>query len=106
MLPTAKVFHHAPISDRQGVEYGGWFVTEYAAPDRAKAWATLVRIGRSEADTYRFKPCGLDRGKTYRVTFNNTGETAALTGLELARDGLPIRLPVIMSSELLLFESE
>jgi alpha-galactosidase len=78
---------------------------EVAAPDRTKAWATLVRIGSSHSDVYVFRPRGLDRGKTYRVTFDSTGETATMTGMELFRDGVPVRLESVMSSELLLLEA-
>jgi hypothetical protein len=46
----------------------------------------------------------LDRGKTYRVTFDSTGETAMMNGIELVRNGMPVRLESVMSSELLLFE--
>jgi hypothetical protein len=65
---------------------------EFTAPDCSKGWATLVRIGPSDSDTYVFKPRGLDVGKTFRVTFDSTGETAMQGGMELVRDGLPIRL--------------
>jgi hypothetical protein len=106
VLPTCKMFHHAPVSSEGGVMSSGWFVTEYAAPERGKGWATVVRIGSSSSDTYVLKPRGLDRGMTYRVTFDSTGETATMNGIELVRDGVPVRLESVMSSELLLFESQ
>ena len=84
----------------------GWFAMEYAAPDRSKAWATIVRIGTSKSDSYFLKPRGLDRGKTYQVTFDTTGEMASISGMELVRDGVPVRLESAMSSELLLFEAK
>lgn len=105
ILPTCRMYHHAPVSSTGGVTTGGWFATEYAAPDRGKGWATIVRIGASDSDTYRFKPRGLDVGKTYQVTFDSRGETATLGGVELIRDGCPVRLEPVMSSELLLFEA-
>jgi alpha-galactosidase len=106
ILPTCKMFHHAPVSSEGGVMSSGWFVTEYDAPDRGRGWATVVRIGSSDSDTYVLKPRGFDRGKTYRVTFDSTGETATMNGIELVRDGVPVRLESVMSSELLLFESQ
>ena len=105
MLPTCKMFHHAPVSSEGGVMSSGWFAMEFAAPDRAKAWATIVRIGSSNSPIYVFKPRGLDRGKTYRVTFDSTGETVTMTGMELVRGGVPVRLESVMSSELLLLEA-
>ncbi len=104
ILPTSKVYHHAPISARGGVESSGFFAMEFAAPDRTRGWATFVRIGPSDSDTYLFKPRGLDRGKTYQVTFDGSSEKVVVDGLSLVRDGLPIRLETLASSELLLFE--
>ena len=106
LLPTCKMYHHAPISSRGGITSSGWFALEYATPERAKGWATIVRIGPSDSDTYPFIPKGLDRGKTYRVTFDSTGETATIAGWQLVGDGVPIRLESVLSSELLLFEAE
>lgn len=100
------MYHHAPVTSRGGVTSSGWFAMEYTSPDRAKGWANIVRIGRSESDTYLFKPRGLHRGKMYRVKFDSTDEIATVDGWQLVRDGLPIRLESILSSELLLFEAQ
>ena len=106
VLPTCKMFHHAPVSARGGYDSGPWFANEYAAPDRAEGWATIVRLGESESDTYVFKPRGLDGGKTYRVTFDSSGTAATVDGLRLIQEGIPVRLENVMSSELLLFQAE
>lgn len=106
ILPTCRMYHHSPVSTRGGVTSSGWFVMEYTTPDRSKGWAMIVRIGQTDSDTYLFRPRGLDRGKTYHVTFDSTGETVRLSGFDLVRDGAPIRLESIMSSELLLFEDQ
>ena len=72
---TCKVYNHAPITAHGGVESSGWFAMEYGAQDRTKGWATFIRMG--ERFRYiRVQTQGLDRGKTYKVTFDNTGETA------------------------------
>ena len=44
--------------------------------------------------------------RTYRVTYDSLGESVTMRGLELARDGLPIRLEASLDSELILFEEE
>ncbi len=106
LLPTCKMYHHAPISARGGVTANGWFAVEYASPDRAKGWATIARIGKSESDTYLFTPKGLHRGKTYTVTFDSTGESATIDGLRLVQAGIPINLESIAASELLRFEEQ
>jgi alpha-galactosidase len=104
LLATCKLYHHAPISSRAGVTASGWLALEYGTPDRTKGWATIVRIGPSDSDRYLLLPRGLDRGKRYRVTFDSSGETATLDGWELVRDGVPVYLESVLSSELLLFE--
>jgi alpha-galactosidase len=106
LFPTCKMYHHAPVTSRGGVTSSPWFAMEYASPDRAKGWATIVRIGKDETDTYLFKPRGLDPSKTYQVTFDSIGATATVDGLRLTQDGLKIRLESIGSSELLLFKTK
>jgi alpha-galactosidase len=105
LLATCKVYHHAPVSADGGVESSGWFAMEYAAPDRSKGWATLIRIGKSDTPEYRFKPRGLDPGKSYRLTIDSLGSAATVSGWELLREGIPVRLETLGSSELLLFEA-
>lgn len=103
-LPTCRIYHHDPVNARSGVTSSGWFVMEYAAPDRSKGWALLVRIGQTDSDRYEFRPRGLDPGKTYRVTFDSLDTIARVDGLGLVRDGVPVRLENTGMSELLLFE--
>lgn len=104
ILPTCKTYHHDPISDRSDVESSGWFAMEFAAPDGSKGWATLIRVGPTESDTYLFKPRGLRHGKKYRVTIDSLDETFITDGLALITNGLPTRLETLSKSELLLFE--
>jgi alpha-galactosidase len=104
ILPVCRMYHHSPVSSKGGVTSSGWFAMEYAAPDRKKGWATIVRIGTTDSDTYVLRPRGLDRGRTYRVTFDSTGETVTRDGLDWVREGIPVRLESVMSSDLLLFE--
>ena len=104
VLKDAKVYHHAPVTDTQSVDDGGWFAMEYAAPDRSRGWATFVRIAPEGEDTFQFRARGLDPGRRYQVTFDRDGTTATMTGAELMHAGVPVRLPAMADSELLLFE--
>ncbi len=103
LLATCKVYHHAPVSDRGGVNSGGWFAMEYAAPDRTKGWATIVRTGTSGSDVFTLRSRGLDPTKTYTVTLDSLDTTVDVEGLRLIQEGLPVRLASVLSSELLLF---
>ena len=106
LWPTAKVYHHEPVNRDSQVDTSPWFAMEFCTPDRSRGWATIVRMGQTQDNAYRFKPKGLDSGKTYRVTFDSTASTITIAGWQLIRDGLAIPLETRISSELLLFESK
>ncbi|MBI2843686.1 MAG: alpha-galactosidase [Armatimonadetes bacterium] len=103
-LPTCKIFHHEPVNSRGGVLSSGWFAMEYATPDKTKGWANIIRTGPADSDLYVFRPRGLDHSKTYKVTFDSRNETITIDGLQLAREGLPVWLESVGSSELLLIK--
>ncbi|MBN2292518.1 MAG: ThuA domain-containing protein [Pirellulales bacterium] len=104
LLPTCKVYHHAPVNATSSVESGQWFAMEFTSPDRTKAWALVVRFPKA-GNQYLLKPKGLDSGKEYSVTFDNTGKTEVFKGSDLMRDGVTIRLDASRASELLLLEA-
>ena len=83
-----------------------WFVAEFASPDRAKGWATIIRLAETNSDVYVFRPRGLDPARTYRLTVDSVGTTARIDGIRLIEEGLPVRLETALSSELLLFQAE
>ena len=104
MLPTCKVYHHAPVNATGGVESGDWLAMEFTSPDRKKGWGTVIRLANDPRDSYVLKPRGLDEKTTYRVTFDSTGKTEHIPGGRLAREGLSIRPQADSRSELVLFE--
>ncbi|MDP7399825.1 MAG: GH36 C-terminal domain-containing protein [Lentisphaeria bacterium] len=104
ILPTCKVYHHAPLNATGGVETGEWFAMEFVSSDSKKGWAVIIRLAETASDTYQFTPKGLDGEQQYRVAFDNTRRTDELGGAHLAHDGLPIQLGENLFSELLLFE--
>ena len=104
LLPTCTIYHHAPVNAHDGVDENPWFAMEFDSPDRAKGWATVVKL-YSGPDWYVFKPRGLDPGRSYKVTIDSLRTQTVLSGLELASQGLPLRIESVESSELLLFEA-
>ena len=104
ILPTCKMYHHAPVSWNTGVQDSPWFAVQFVSPDKKKGWATIARLGMSDSDTYVFHPRGFDFSKTYKITFDGINTVIRVDGMTLFRDGLPIRLETALSSELLLFE--
>jgi alpha-galactosidase len=102
ILPDARVFHHTPILRFDEAE--PWCVLEYAAPDGLRAVVGIFRFTEQNAGFYRFRPRGLRAGNRYQVRWDNTGDGAELSGFELQRDGIEIRLESPLTSELLLIE--
>ena len=105
VLPTCKVYHHAPVSTTGGVETGGWFAMEYTDRKASRAWAVIAKMKKTEEEVYRFMPRGLDVGREYQVTFDSLGKTIRLSGWNMTTEGLPIRLERLHQSELILFEA-
>lgn len=103
ILPDAKVYHHTPVLPL--FEASPWCVLEYASPDGAREVAGIFRLTAPGESSYHYRPRGLRPSRRYRVTFDNDGGSAELSGLELQRDGLEIRLESPLTSELLLIES-
>lgn len=106
MEAGAAVYHHTPaIGVTRPAE---WCVLEYAARDRSRGYAGIFALTREHlhpgTDTI-FRPRGIDLGRTYEVTLDNSGSTFCLSGRELARDGLPIALDGAMLSELVLYRA-
>lgn len=103
ILPSARVYHHTPVLPL--FEASPWCVLEYATPDGAREVAGIFRLTAPGESSYRYRPRGLRVGNRYRVTLDNTDESIEVSGLELQRDGLEIRLENPITSELLLIET-
>lgn len=103
ILPTCKVYHHTPEVYKAAEE--GKMVLEIASPDGEKGAMTVFTLSGTNDKTISVKPRGLDAGRTYRVTMDNTGETFTVSGRELKMQGLAVSVPDSLSSELILFEA-
>jgi alpha-galactosidase len=103
LLPECRVFHHTgllPLFDLTP-----WCVLEYASADRSRAVIGLFRTGDVGDNDFVVRPRGLDRGCTYRLTFDNSGEEIKVSGYVLAQDGVRVHLPANLTSELLLIQA-
>ena len=103
ILPTALVFHHTPIL--QFDQSQPWCVLEYATPDGEREVVGIFRLTGHDSGNYRYRPRGLQAGRRYRVSRDNTGQSVEVSGFELERDGLELRLECPLTSELLLIEA-
>jgi len=104
ILRDSVVYHHTPLTPF--FNDSPWLVLEYATPDKKRDVATLFRTSNFDNPIYHFVARGLDASVSYRVTFENRGETVELSGVQLMTDGIPVRLETAGTSEMLLFESE
>ena len=103
ILPTCKVYHHTPEVYKCREE--GESILEIAAPDGTKGAITAFTYGGTNEKTISVMPRGIDTGLTYRITLDNNCESFIVSGHELRTDGLKLRIPASMSSELVLFEA-
>jgi len=65
----------------------------------------LFQLSAPTAPEYRLRLRGLDAARRYRVTFDNSGQTAEVDGVTLMKEGITVRLEGALTSELLLFEA-
>jgi alpha-galactosidase len=102
ILRDSVVYHHTPTTPF--FEESPWVVLEYASADKKKDVTALFRTSSLEDPVYHFFPRGLDSSASYRVTFENRGESVEMSGFRLMQDGINIRLEAAGASEMLLFE--
>jgi alpha-galactosidase len=103
MIRTCRMFHHTP--ELQGINPEGCCVFEYAAPDAGKSILGVFRLAGQGETERTVRPRGLSRSETYRVTLDNGPQTYPASGRDLADQGICVRLPHAMASELILIEA-
>ena len=103
VITRATVFHHTPyIGVTAPAE---WCVLEYSSENRERGYTGLFRLGRDPAyDEYRLYLRGVDPSGTYDVTLHNIGAHIRAPGAELMTNGISVRLSVVHSSELILYD--
>jgi hypothetical protein len=79
---------------------------EFGTPNCQKSWAVVIRLAKTDENTYQLKPRSLNSGTRYESTFDSTGPKESYEGASLARDGIPVQIPQDTASELLLFEAK
>ena len=102
ILPDSKIYHHTPEIKTDSKEL---YILEIGTPDKTKGAATVFRMSGGDTKTNKVILKGIDIGKTYKVTLDNSSSTFTATGRELLADGIPVNIPSSLSSELLLYEA-
>ncbi len=96
-LPTAKVYHHTPEAKKEGL-----CVLEIAAPDSTKGAIGIFTL--SKAQKICVTPKGINAGKNYKITLDNSGASFVMSGYELMNEGLKIDIPSSLAAELVMYE--
>ena len=102
LAKTPDVYHHTPFIGL--LEPTEFCVLEYALPDKSAGYAGVFRLGEyTNEEGYRLRPGGIDRSKTYAVTYDNSNETVIVRGQELSETGLYIKIERSNTSELIMY---
>ncbi|MBE6703071.1 MAG: alpha-galactosidase [Ruminococcaceae bacterium] len=96
------IFHHTP--EVYGTHPEGVCVLERAAEDQSRSMIGVFNLCMAGERAEVIYPRGIDAGANYRVTFDNSGATATVSGHSLCAQGLRIRLDGALQSELILLE--
>jgi alpha-galactosidase len=102
-MNTGRIYHHTPQLD--GFEPKGWGVLELASKERDKGIAGVFQLSNPKECDYLLRLRGLDRSRTYKVTWDNSSQSAEVSGFALMEQGLTIRLEGALTSEVILFEA-
>ncbi len=104
-LTDGYIYHHTP--ELYEMHPKGRAILERSSADGTKGIIGVfnladVRPGDDAAIVY---PRGLDAGKTYEVTFDNSQTTATVGGFTLVNDGVRVRLAASLTSELIIYRA-
>jgi alpha-galactosidase len=102
MLPTSKIFHHTPESASNAD--GTLSILEIASPDGTRGAMTVITLANAEADRL-ICPRGIDIGRTYEVTLDNSRTSFTVSGYELSTQGVRVSIPSALASELVLYRA-
>ncbi len=101
-LPQAKIFHHTPT--QSDIEKSKYIALEAASPDGKKSAIAVFADTGYSGERITIIPKGVDYGKIYSVTSDNSRQKFTLMGSYLLTSGIDITLSAPLSSELLLIE--
>lgn len=104
MLPTSLVYHHTP--DRASAAEKGFTALEVCAPDGSIGFAALFALPMSGEKRLKFVPDGIKAGKTYTVYTDNDRCEYEAKGSEIQANGIAVRLPCALSSELIMYREK
>ena len=101
LMKDCKVYRHTPFQPVQ--KAAPLTIFEYSLPDKSKGMI-IVFTQAEPCENLNIKVRGVSREKTYKVTFDNSGESVIMSGSDLMSAGIFVSVGVNMSSELVMLE--
>ncbi|MBE5766314.1 MAG: hypothetical protein E7335_03985, partial [Clostridiales bacterium] len=107
MHPDSLFYHHTPALPGKNLEGAkGVCVMELDAADASRGMlGVFALVTGGETETH-VRLRGVDISADYEVTFDNCGRTCTMPGIQLAQEGLFIRLGGSLTSELVLYKKK
>ena len=100
----SRVDHHTP--DLGGNDPQGTGILELTSSDGGSAILGVFRLSDPDEAQTTVLFRGLDISKRYRLTMDNSGASAVISGYKLMNKGVTVNLPGALSSELLIAVEE
>ncbi len=100
-LPESKVYHHVPETDRNS-----FTALEITSADSKKGAISAYTLSMAKEDVYKVVPKGINPACSYKIWLDNSQTSFVVSGYDLMTNGIKIKIPTSMSSELVLYEAQ
>ncbi len=99
ILPNSNIYHHTPEAMKEG-----FCVLEIALPDSSKGVLGIFVLSDKKDKNIRIAPKGINAGKRYEITLDNSGASFIMSGSDIMNNGLNVSVPSVLSSELVIYK--
>lgn len=101
-INVSKVWHHTP--ECLETLDTGYSALEISSPDSERGAIAVFGMTNSGEKTVKIVPKGIGTAKNYEVTLDNSGAKFNVSGAELYMNGLRVKIPSALASELVLYK--
>ncbi|MBE6930467.1 MAG: alpha-galactosidase [Ruminococcaceae bacterium] len=102
-LAESLIYHHTPEAASDPT--APYTAIELTAPAKDRGVLAVFTMSASAHDRITIYPRGIDAGRDYEVTFDNSRSKRVISGYELISQGVTVTIPSSLSSELVLFQA-
>lgn len=101
VLPDSRIYHHTP--DVDSIDSTGAVILELSSCDGNTGFITVFTEPLNPNEKITVYPRGINEDVTYSVYLDNRRLEYTVSGRELASEGITVRLPSSLSSELIMY---